>query len=342
MILMNHAIECPRCGQHLDGNVAAAQARGESTGTCTECGLLLEWSKLYEQREFAPWFVEKQSAHRWLLRRVVGTLLRCLRPFYFWSAIDLAMPISRRGMIAFLIGVAVLLHGVAVVQRCGIFDWKSTVWAFQTGSGNPMNYFDACADIALVIISPAESQRGSYMVEQIRRQGGGQVMIVGKTIYGFLNPRYSTMNQFLFGEEKFWLQNSLYRQNQLRTVMIASVAIIFAPLVLLILPASLQRSRIRPRHFLRLVVYSTVLTVAVYAISFPLNRLGAYEAKSMHIRTIYEERNVSLILLIATYLLISVWMTAAAGRYLKLTHPVGVGIACSTIAVLVAMLVVVL
>ena len=345
------SLECPRCGHHLDGNADAAEARGEMRGVCTECALPVEWAKLRADAIAPKWFIEAQHSKYWWPRRLAGTLLRCVRPFHFWSAIDLAIPFSRRGAIVFLIGVAALLHVVAVGQRLAYvgpvcldrFRWK--MWNAET---------ESAADLTLAIIAPMSCFAGSEILHYSRSEvgPGNEFEVAMRTTARFaMIAIYPMRSQMVFGyaptpwSPRGTVTNtgkapSIFWPDQSDSTIASSIAAVSAPFAMLLLPTSLRRARIRQRHFLRVSLYASVLIVPIMATSLALPHFGAmYGGSALSFINLYGKPNADAILLACATLFISIWMTAAAGRYLRLPHAAGVGLSCGLIAVLTSMLV---
>ena len=132
---------------------------------------------------------------------------------------------------------------------------------------------------------------------------------------------------------------SIFWPDQSDSTIASSIAAVSAPFAMLLLPTSLRRARIRQRHFLRVSLYASVLIVPIMATSLALPHFGAmYGGSALSFINLYGKPNADAILLASATLFISIWMTAAAGRYLRLPHAAGVGLSCGLIAVLTSML----
>jgi len=344
-------LECPRCGHHLDGNAIAAEARGEHAGVCTECGLPVVWASLRADAVSPKWFVESQHSSMWMPRRVIGTLVRCVRPFHFWRSINLATPISKRGAIAFLIGIAVILHGVAVGQRLAFVIPACVIRAQWSGSyATGQN----AADLALAIIAPTTGFSGAKLLEfgelEITPKNRSLAWIRTTARFAVLAV-YPMRTRFDFDTSQMpnWIRMNWAQltptaprlmwptQNPSTTAAIGCVFL--APLSMLLLPISLRQARIRPRHFARLLVYSSVLVIPILALSFALPHFGAmYGDWVLEFVTLYGYPNAGLILLVCTAVLVSIWMSAAAANYLRLRHALGVGVSCALMSLLLVIL----
>lgn len=344
-------LECPRCGHHLDGNAIAAEAHDEHSGVCTECGLPVVWASLRKDAVSPKWFVESQHSSLGMLRRVIGTLLRCLRPFHFWSSLNLATPFSQRGAIAFLIGIAVMLHCVAVGQRTA-FVIPACVERRQWSGSNA--WTQNAADLALAIVAPTTGFSGAKLLEfgelEITPKNGLLAWIRTAGRFAVLAV-YPMRTQFEFDTSRMptwmsmqWSQLTptapqLMGPAQTPSTIAAIACALLAPLAMLLLPTSLRRARIRPRHFARLLLYSTALVVPILALSFALPHFGAmYGDWILEFVTLYGYPNAGLILIASTAVLVALWMTAAASRYLRLQHALGVGVSCALISSLLIVL----
>lgn len=80
---------CPRCGYDLGGEVARWRTSCPLASVCPECGLDVAWSSVFGPKRAIPnWSVE--HVQRGLISGTWATLLRSLRPGWFWSRIGLS------------------------------------------------------------------------------------------------------------------------------------------------------------------------------------------------------------------------------------------------------------
>ncbi len=88
---------CPRCGYDLRGAIATWMERCPIQGTCAECGLQFVWAEVLHPEKFSPlWCVEFVRQHRKFGRACCSTFIRSFRPWRFWSAIKMSLPIRAR------------------------------------------------------------------------------------------------------------------------------------------------------------------------------------------------------------------------------------------------------
>src|SRR5690348_12296334 len=94
------SIRCPRCGYDQRGVVATWTETCPFEGTCSECGLTLNWSEvLNPQRHEPQWCVEFVSPRTRVPQTCVKTLLYSWWPWKFWSAVKMSHSI-RAGRLA--------------------------------------------------------------------------------------------------------------------------------------------------------------------------------------------------------------------------------------------------
>jgi hypothetical protein len=132
----------------------------------------------------------------------------------------------------------------------------------------------------------------------------------------------------------------LLSPHALVTVIPATLAVVLAPLALLLLPTTLQRAQIRARHFVRTIAYSTALAAPILALALATPWLGGtFRATlGLSLQSPYGLVNGHVVLLVATLAMLAAWSHAYASRYLRLEHALGVALATSSIAMLVSAL----
>lgn len=350
-------LECPRCGHELEGSAQAAEARGEEEGVCSECGLTVDWSKLREDAYAPRWFVEARIARWSLLRRTIATLLMCARPFRFWSSIELALPISRRGIIAFAVMVAAILHFAGVMRRVAD-GWSSYVSAIQANTS--LGIESVIADVVLISITPLSRFDGSWIFHAIQANDRtrSDVAIVLKTAREFVRVAAHPSGEELFIEVSSsatssmpsyaWINAQLVPllDGEAPATTIAAITLPpLAPFALLLIPTSLRRARIQPRHFVRISMYSCALWVPIFTLALMLPfRPVDYDFFSIQLFNtphIFDPNSLNphMVLLTASGVLTALWMTAAARNYLRLPHALGIGIATTLVTLLGLMLV---
>ena len=272
-------MECPRCGQLLGVMADEAERRGETRGTCSECGLDVEWRRLRTEGVAPAWFVEARCSPRSIVRRAFGTLARTARPFRFWASLDLALPISVRGLVAFIALLCLPLLGRS-------------------------------ASLALA---------------------------------AFLAPR---------GGDARWLRNGmgiaecrpLFPSGFMASAVLGMLVAALTPLVMFLLPVSLRRARVRPRHFVRMLALGLVMPLAVLVITLTatqsLQSLGLVfpQDPNYHLHLLGEFRDpyYPFVVLCFSGLLGTIWAVAAASRYLRLPNARAVGMCCGAISTLSA------
>ena len=149
-------LECPRCGYGLD---AGPSLRGDAEGICTECGLAIRWEELVSTYTDPTWFVESRRRRPRIALRGLWTLARCAFPRAFWTRIPLSLPISARGILAFLVAVAVVAHIIAAI---GGLEVERRSWRGRWITN---------ADRIVGILTPLNSYAGRAIVANAGRLG---------------------------------------------------------------------------------------------------------------------------------------------------------------------------
>ncbi len=338
-------IECPRCGQLLGVMADEAERRGETRGTCSECGLDIEWRRLRSEGAAPAWFVEARSSPRNIVRRAFGTLARTARPFRFWSSLDLALPISVRGLVVFIALLCLLAHLTMATVRLTIHGPFGPLPPLP----NSVETAPIIGKVALALLWPAETLDGAELVTMayldsgetellpllwhsllmafaaLLTPGGGEFRSLGNGV-GFLECR------------------PLFPSGFMAPAVLGMLVAGLTPLAMLLLPVSLRRARVRPRHFVRIVAIGLVMPLAVLVttltVTQSLQSLGLVfpQDPNDHLYLLGEFRDpyYAFVVLCLSGLLGTIWTVAAASRHLRLPNARAVGMCCGAISALTA------
>ena len=333
----NAPLHCPRCAYLLAGTESDAASRGDPRGTCPECGLDVSWAELRDTRGDPPWFAESRNARRPLAWRACATALRTTRPFRFWSAVTMQIPLRPRAIAVYLLVVAAAAHAVAVTGR----TWMNIERRQQWYSTTP-----TVADHAWAALMPASIVWGeSIWSWTTRRNEGPDDRWTTRTVatavalaecactMGFDED---DMGRFT-GAGGFQARGRAPRLlDPAAAARLASAAVVplAAPALVLLLPFSMRRARVRPVHLLRATLYSTALLPPLLAIAVWGTHHGhRFMLGAPTLRGRLEPHIVTL----AAIALASVWMSAICTRYLRLPNAIGVAAACTAIAGLLSL-----
>jgi len=350
-------IECPRCGHQLGVIAVEAERRGETLGNCSECGLAVEWAVLRRSGDDPRWFAESRTVSWQPRRRIVraaATLAMCARPFRFWSRVNMTIPTDRRGIAFFLLAIALATHLLLAARNIHTLataggGWVPTTTAggptwSTTGSRNPLDYLAALVvplssvsvtDVAMRI-KLFDAQRGnqpSGVVEQSTR-----IAIAILEEPGLWPPAWSRQatrvsdvpgqqTQLRIGNAAILTQAALAR------LALAAAVPLVAPFAILLLPISMRRARIQPRHLARCVVYSAALVIPLAALYF-LTPDGLGTARDFRIQRLLTAHNMLLCAIPLTLL----WNWAFARNYLRLEHPAAVAASNTALATLASLI----
>ncbi len=341
-------IACPRCGYPIGPTIAASEARGETSGPCTECGLHIEWESLRSVSGDPRWFVESRVRGPWTVWRAVITLARLVRPHRFWSQVSMVIPVRPRRIAVFFLAIALCLHVIAAAARITRIASTSTALTpasfaidLVVAAALPLSRMTGSEMLiesdAVFPLPDQRSQRALHFAQSLALAGvlpfrsdytrmGKQVTgrRVAGIILGFNYGKFSSPCEF-----------DLVHSREVHTLLsIASVAIT-APFVVLLLPTSLRRARVRRVHLLRMSAYSTALIIPLFALFVFTPRTYVTTDNDLFVPIIHFARlNGWPLFLAAYFVMVVVSMHAMASRYLKLPHATGVALSCSLIATL--------
>lgn len=128
---------CPRCGYDLSGVVESWRESCPLEGVCSECGLGVEWGRVFAGAEPPAWSCE--HAVRFSVWKLLKTSWRLMWPPAYWRAITMETPV-RAGRLAWMVvGFAVtgyvgllglfLCLGFAAVFVRWLRDGRDIPWA---------------------------------------------------------------------------------------------------------------------------------------------------------------------------------------------------------------------
>ena len=305
-------VRCPRCGYDQYGEIAQWTDRCPLESTCTECGLRIRWTDVLSPRRRGPrWCVEYAAGVRSFLGRGVCTLLLAYWPWRFWSSLKMTHEIRWRG----IAGLWVILLVLGYVLFClgqVVIAWShwsaSTPWGgFRVQSLNLWDYLR-------VFLLPFTDWAPSW-----RLPGGGW----GAGGAGIMNSPRDFIG---------------WHWNWIPYVVVTLVAFqVCCAATFLTLPVSRRVAKVRWAHIYRVALYGLLLATTPFALMMVSTSLMAYPGRTMNAFLI-------VIALVPTGLawLLPVWFvfwwSAATGRYLKMRHPWGVGIAVVVVAILIVLL----
>lgn len=135
---------CPRCGYDLRGLVRAWDKACPLEGTCTECGLEFEWSKVLRPERYEPrWCVEfAPHGTRSFIISSARTMGRTLWPWGFWKRLNMALEVRWRRLAGYVGFLLVVLLVMFMVQQAAVAiqvrllieqNISQTTTQFQTG-----------------------------------------------------------------------------------------------------------------------------------------------------------------------------------------------------------------
>jgi hypothetical protein len=281
--------------------------------TCSECGLDFAWAQVIGTRYAPPgWCVEFAPTGWSLPWRSVRTMAVSISPWGFWQSLRMSHEV-RWGRLAGHVVLLVLPFYLLQAACNGLAAW--IIWQ------------DAVFFGAGPLPSPARVVAQSALLPWSERSPGSITYPAGTVgSRPFVTPFPPPARQLDAG----W--GGLFDRVMLPLLLGTTL---LCPAGFLALPVSRRRAKVRAAHIHRVTLYSlTLLLLPVGALVIgPLyvrlmGRFGAPDPMPGPV-------------VMAVYslpLLLVVWWSCATGRYLRMRHAWGVGLAVVIIAVLITVL----
>ena len=240
-------IECPRCG--YDVAILRPREWADLVGTCPECGYGLDWTAIDSQQSL-PWFIEGKGDGRGVWSRWWRTTIKVLIARPFFAEVRLEKPVVlRRAFMwtAILFLVLQLVYGVAVLSR----RMASYVPAIPTRPGVAAWRVAPLEDVVGWIVS--EFTAPAIVVEFQPTTGWPPKTEWAKSVWQHLDFTGSI-------EFPIWTTQMCTLTIGAGPVTLATrvvwAVIVSTPIVLMCLPWTRRRAKVRVTHVIRATVYS--------------------------------------------------------------------------------------
>jgi hypothetical protein len=291
---------CPRCGYDLRGEIARWEHSCPLRSVCTECGLEIGWRELLNPVLIKPrWCVEYGKSWREIPGRAIRTLIVTSWPWFFWRSLRMVHEIRWRRMRGYLLFWGFALYLLFCVCHAAVMfsQWSSWGLRMPAKLAHPL-------DVLMAAVLPASD---SLPWKGVSALSPCDVLV------------------------EIWVP-----------VVIVPV-LPFAAIHLLsatgfvTLPVSRRRAKVRWAHIGRILLYGLGWFVPVIVLTL----LGV-ALSEMHRVPVLPGLGRLLIVLAAITLwshlpFLVVWWSTATGRYLKMRHPWGVGLAVVVMAGLITL-----
>jgi hypothetical protein len=307
---MAHTPSCPRCGYDLSGAVASWTDTCPLKTTCSECGLLFELRLVLNERLRGE--VEFfEVTIRPTFGRLFKTARRAIRPWRFWSWVAMEHP-PRHGRMA----VGVLVSMVLIEIPCALLAAILIVvpWLIGDNAGGRSQYIGYAAD-------RATEQVQTYLTPWAA------------------DPQYD------------WSYGFDGSSMTPGGVLILPLLVqLLMPATFILLPQTLRKSRVLPRHFVRIAAWSFVALPLLLSVQslfrLTIDAVGwGWSLVGMADSDVFDWASEAwvhthwwLLLTILTGWTFA-WYGWALGRYLKLPTPWLITLAMFSIAFLLSFLI---
>jgi len=321
---------CPRCFYDLRGIVATWDDSCAVGGRCAECGLEFEWGELLNPARCPPrWCVEYAQSLARVVITFIQTLAMSFAPARFWHDLRMTHAPRWRRIIAVPITLAILLYLIFSSQQAWL-AWEDyqvvEVHAAQYNAayGQQANFKPIVMPPVWRVVCNAFLMPLSQNVEQPTNiparpwtWRGGE----GLAPPGALRARQWGWRYMSWHGVRVALQ----------AIAFPLLGSLLTATCFVLLPISRKRARVRPRHLLRISVYSSWFCL------IPVGYLLFAEIP----RSIHLDRHNTIfgtMCFIALPIWMAVWWGFAIRNHLKMSHAWPVAIALTAIAGMILLL----
>jgi len=292
-------VRCPRCGYDLRGEMATGEQSCPIEGVCTECGLEIAWRELLNPTHIKPrWCVEYAKSWWRVPGRAIRTLMATCWPWFFWRSLRMAHEIRWRRLRGYLLRWAFALYVLFCVCHATLAFAHWSNWMWRM-PGRSVDPFNVLMTAVLPL---------------------SRTLLWGRL--GDPSPRE------IF--DRFWLPD-LY----MLTYLVAMHVLCAAGFT--VLPVSRRWAKVRWGHIIRVLLYGFGWFVPLIA----LGALGTAPVELYDVPPLREfGRTLATLAVLAAWshpAFLVVWWSTATGRYLKMRHPWGVGLAVVVMAGLITL-----
>ena len=358
---LTEVLGCPRCGHDIRASCALARARGDATVLCTECGLDSAIAQLDAGEGGPTWFLESPFSPKSRVRRAIETYGRAHLPHRFWRSVPMTVRLRPwRFALIFLIA-ALLGHVIAVgfklahsevvprgvggrppaesvtaqIAHALVFPtsaYAGSQFLFAAVLANPDREVDASALGRFVVLSgtyglPTAGWDAAvpYAPRRTRSLEGANAFVMEEES-GFRSTYVDLQGVSVIGTISMFpsdveLSFTIIAFG-LMSLCLTAVPMV-AVLMLMLLPWTLRRSKVRFVHLARAAAYAAVLFPVVLLMTGLMLTFGSQPGSS-----------VQVLALLATFAFTMLWIDAVCRRYLRIPHALGTAFLLSIAAIL--------
>lgn len=319
---------CPRCDYDLAGQVRSWEIKCPLEGTCSECGLKLRWQEVLVAHITPPrWSFEHAVEVEFV--PMLRTFFRAVRPKWLFTSLRLEHRVSTPRLALFVPLALVLAYIVQTLAYLALFTVGNLLAMLQSAVQGP-------------------ATRDSQIM---------RVEIIGKATWPWSPTHRGKLDWAEFTyimnpgvPDLYGLLVDLLDDADPRGIVILLIAALLMPLLFALVPQTRKRYKIRPRHLVRVGVYSLAwlplaatggaLVDAVTRMIWPLAMMT--DPTLMDLSYIQWSHkwltHIGWLVLGVGYL--ALWWRGTIRRYLRLPRPTLIMLAFLTIAIATALIIV--
>ncbi|MBX3356716.1 MAG: hypothetical protein KF724_13560 [Phycisphaeraceae bacterium] len=328
-------MRCYRCGYDLRGTVDHWQNACPLSSPCPECGLELEWRRVFTADSLPRWSFENSDG-QWF--RTLRTLIHSLRPWRFWREIRMSMPVQRKILLyplflAIILFVASTLTGALLMNRVRL-------------AAPPRDHFGDLVAMTAIVLMPWSGQKIETTLHSIIPQWGTPTPrnLGARPLNGQRPP-----GMVLYPRSNLPPPRDVIRfvwTSSPGSLVLMLMALAVSVATFIVLPVVRRRAKVRWSHILRAGIYALGVVIAVTIALFVAQisadptpdawciLAGRWEYGQWHDSQIWVIRAFPLVLFI--------WWLAVARHFMKLERPRAVAASVTVVGVLASLLIMVI
>jgi hypothetical protein len=281
-------VRCPRCGYDLRGEMASWEQSCPIEGVCAECGLDMAWRELLNPTHIKPgWCVEYAKSPWRVPGRAIRTLMATCWSWFFWRSLRMVHEIRRRRLAAYVLLWVVVLYVLFCLCHAALAFSRWSNWGWRMPA-RPVDPLDVVMTAVLPLSETLPWSSGAPSPQEIF--------------------------------DRLWLPGLWL------LVLLAAMHVLCAA-GFAALPVSRRQAKVRWGHIVRVLAYGFGWFVPLIA----LGLLGPALRELYRVPALVDlGHTLAALAVVAAWAhlpFLVIWWSTATGRYLKMRHPWGVGLA---------------
>lgn len=250
---------CPKCGYDQSGEIATWESSCPVDGRCPECGLAFAWADVMDPARTALWwYVEHASSTLGIIKRSAGTLRRLALPWVFWRLVGFESAVRLKVLGVWAVMLMIGVH-LLVSIPAGMGFWHVASIRYYGSLGN---LYQNAGFKGLLM--PVINALGSPFIDVgVSYRTGELTLFSGFSSDGVMRDAFLTTFPFI-GMTLLWM------------------------IVLLVMPTTRRRAKIRSAHVLRAGLISAMTIFFAFELSRGAHGLDMFASKGVFVGFAWE------------------------------------------------------